>query len=186
MGGSFNPPHIGHLAIANYLCETGAVDELWLLVTPQNPLKQECELLDEQLRLKMAQLAVENYPKIKVSDFEFSLPRPSYTLHTLEALSHNYPSRDFVWVMGADNWERFHRWYQWETILQHYALVIYPRPGFEVDEAALPPHVSFVQAPLMDISSTFIRHSIGRGMDVRFFMPAPVAAFVQQFKLYQN
>lgn len=110
--GSFNPIHIGHLALANYLCEYGDLDEVWFMVTPHNPLKEENELMDDKLRLKLVQLATEGYPKFRASDFEFHLPRPSYTVHTLDALKRTYPQHTFHLVIGSDNWRLFHRWYE--------------------------------------------------------------------------
>ncbi|MGL4851598.1 MAG: nicotinate (nicotinamide) nucleotide adenylyltransferase, partial [Phocaeicola sp.] len=141
-GGSFNPIHLGHLALANYLCEWGEVDELWFLVSPQNPLKTGVnELWDDQLRLELVEAAIANYPKFKVCDIEFHLPRPSYTIHTLRALSQQYPERHFTLVIGADNWQLFSKWSHPEEIIANYSILIYPRPGFEVDSAALPPQV---------------------------------------------
>ena len=115
--GSFNPVHIGHLALANYLCEYEGLDEVWFLVTPHNPLKAEDELMDDELRLKLVQLAIAGYPRFKASDIEFHLPRPSYTIHTLEKLKEIYPDREFHLIIGSDNWELFPRWYQSERIL---------------------------------------------------------------------
>ncbi|MGL4519150.1 MAG: nicotinate (nicotinamide) nucleotide adenylyltransferase [Phocaeicola sp.] len=170
-GGSFNPIHIGHLALANYLCEWGEVDELWFLVSPQNPLKREGnELWDDQLRLELVEAAIAHYPKFKVCTIEFELPRPSYTIHTLRALSKQYPDRDFTLVIGADNWQLFPRWSQPEEILANYSLLVYPRPGYEIDESTLPPQVQLVQTPLIEISSTFIRKSLAAGKDVRYFL----------------
>ena len=108
-GGSFNPVHIGHLALANYLCEYGEVDEVWFLVSPQNPFKQQSELLDDHTRLELVQRAVAGYSRFRASDFEFSLPRPSYTIHTLQALSAAYPEREFYLIIGADNWQAFQK-----------------------------------------------------------------------------
>lgn len=129
-GGSFNPVHIGHLALANYLCEYGEVDEVWLLVSPQNPFKQQSELLDDHTRLELVQKAVAGYSRFRASDFEFSLPRPSYTIHTLQALSAAYPEREFYLIIGADNWQAFQKWKSPEVILEQYHLLIYPRQGY--------------------------------------------------------
>ena len=122
--GSFNPIHIGHLALANYLCEYGDLDEVWFMVTPHNPLKEENELMDDKLRLKLVQLATEGYPKFRASDFEFHLPRPSYTVHTLDALKRTYPQHTFHLVIGSDNWRLFHRWYKSERILAENHLLV--------------------------------------------------------------
>lgn len=172
--GSFNPVHIGHLALANYLCEFEGVDEVWFLVTPHNPLKEQGELMDDEQRLRLVQLAVEGYPRFRASDFEFHLPRPSYSIHTLEALRRSYPDTEFTLIIGSDNWLCFDRWFEAKRIVSEFGLLIYPRPGFEVDEAMLPPHVRMVHAPCIEVSSTFVRQALRQGKDVRFFLPAKV------------
>ena len=172
--GSFNPVHIGHLALANYLCEFEGVDEVWFLVTPHNPLKEQGELMDDELRLRLVQLAVEGYPRFRASDFEFHLPRPSYSIHTLEALRRSYPDTEFTLIIGSDNWLCFDRWFEAKRIVSEFGLLIYPRPGFEVDETMLPPHVRMVHAPCIEVSSTFVRQALRQGKDVRFFLPAKV------------
>ena len=136
--GSFNPIHIGHLAIANYLCEYEGLDEIWFLVSPQNPLKAHSELWSDELRLKLVELAVEDYPRFHASDFEFHLPRPSYSVHTLDKLHATYPEREFYFIIGADNWARFDRWYQSERIIKENQLLIYPRPGYPIEKRELP------------------------------------------------
>ncbi|MBQ7495081.1 MAG: nicotinate-nucleotide adenylyltransferase [Bacteroidaceae bacterium] len=166
-GGSFNPIHIGHTTLGEWLVREGYLDELWFLVSPQNPLKPAEGLLDDRARLHLAHLAVEECNaagsvanRLRVSDFEFRLPRPSYMVHTLEALRATYPARDFVLVIGADNWERFPQWYRSDEILRHHRLLIYPRPGYSVDSASLPSGVTLADTPLLDISSTQIRQAI--------------------------
>lgn len=164
--GSFNPIHIGHLALANYLCEYGDLDEVWFMVTPHNPLKEENDLMDDKLRLKLVQLATEGYPKFRASDFEFHLPRPSYTVHTLDALKRTYPQHTFHLVIGSDNWRLFHRWYESERIIAENHLLVYPRPGYPVEATFLPQNVRTVSSPVFEISSTFIRRSID--IDIHF------------------
>ncbi|MDE6347099.1 MAG: nicotinate-nucleotide adenylyltransferase [Bacteroides sp.] len=168
--GSFNPIHIGHLALANYLCEYAGLDEVWFMVTPHNPLKEESGLMDDRLRLKLVRLAVEGYPRFRASDFEFHLPRPSYTVHTLDALKQAYPADTFHLIIGSDNWMLFPRWYQSERILAENRLLVYPRPGYPVEAGSLPPHVGWVDAPVFEISSTFIRRAMEEGRDVRYFL----------------
>lgn len=179
-GGSFNPIHIGHLALANYLCEYGGLDEVWFLVSPHNPLKQQADLWDDQLRLELVRLAVAGYPRFRVSDVEFRLPRPSYMIHTLDCLQQTHPDREFVLVVGADNWSLFPRWYKSDEILSRFRLLVYPRPGYLVDAASLPAGVTLVQTPLLEISSTFIRQALSEGRDVRYFLHPAVYARLQR------
>lgn len=168
--GSFNPIHIGHLALANYLCEYEDLDEVWFLVTPHNPLKKEEGLMDDKLRLELVRLAAEGYPKFKVLDVEFQLPRPSYTIHTLDKLKEIYPGCDFHLIIGSDNWVLFSRWYQSERILVENHILVYPRPGYPVSPAPLPENVRVVSSPTFEISSTFIRKALKEGKDVRYFL----------------
>ena len=146
--GSFNPVHIGHLALANYLCEYEGLDEVWFMVTPHNPLKEEASLMSDEFRLKLVQLAIGGYPKFRASDFEFHLPRPSYTVHTLDKLKQTYPQDTFHLIIGSDNWKLFSRWYQSERILAENFILIYPRPGFPVKEEELPETVRLVHSPV--------------------------------------
>ena len=170
-GGSYNPIHIGHLALANYLCEYGDLDEVWFMVSPQNPFKaHSSDLWDDQLRLELVRLAVEEYPKFHASDFEFHLPRPSYMVNTLEKLREAHPDREFTLVIGADNWASFPRWKDADIIMAHHPLIIYPRPGYEIDESTLPANIRLVNTPLLEVSSTFIRESLKQGKDVRYFL----------------
>ena len=169
-GGSFNPIHIGHLALANYLCEYNGLDEIWFLVSPHNPIKQQTDLWDDNLRLELVKLAIVDYPKFRASDFEFYLPRPSYTIHTLDALHKAYPNREFTLIIGADNWLLFPRWYKAKEILKNHHVMIYPRPNFTIDPTTLPPSVQLADTPLLEISSTFIRQALAEGRDIRYFL----------------
>ena len=179
-GGSYNPIHIGHLALANYLCEYGDLDELWFMVSPQNPFKaNDTDLWDDNLRLELVRLSIEDYPKFKASDFEFHLPRPSYMVNTLQKLREAYPDREFTLIIGADNWVSFPRWKEPETILDHHPLIVYPRPGYEIDESSLPHNVRLVNTPLLEVSSTFIRESLKQGKDVRYFLHPKVWERIQ-------
>ncbi len=175
--GSFNPVHIGHLALANWLCEFESLDEIWFLVTPQNPLKTKTDLLDDRLRLEMLQAAIEAYPRFQVSDFEFHLPRPSYTIDTLKALQETYPGRAFSFIMGADNWAIITRWKEYEQMLHNFPVLVYPRLNYEISLPSDFPLVRMVDAPVIEISSTFIRDSFAAGKDVRFFLPEPVRKY---------
>lgn len=178
--GSFNPVHIGHLALANYLCEYEGLDEIWFMVTPQNPLKTQKELWSDELRLKLVELSIRDYLSFKLSDFEFHLPRPSYSVFTLEKLKEAYPEREFYFIIGSDNWARFDRWYEAERIIRNNRILIYPRPGFPVQEEELPPSVRLVHSPTFEISSTFIREALEAGKDVRFFVHPRVWEYIHQ------
>ena len=157
-GGSFNPIHIGHIQLSQALLDEHLVDEMWLLVSPQNPFKVNQKLLDDNARLELAQLAVRNIPNITVSDYEFHLPRPSYMVHTLEHLRKEFPEREFILIIGADNWERFPMWYKSEEILARHQVIVYPRPGCLLQD--IPEGVTVANTPLIDISSTEIRENI--------------------------
>jgi len=170
--GSFNPIHAGHLMLASYVCEFSHLDEVWLLVSPHNPLKEADDLLDDHQRLEMVASALEPYSKLKASDVEFYLPRPSYTIDTLDQLSAHHPDKQFTLMIGADNWNKLPQWKEFERLLQTYPLLIYPRPGEEVViPEALQETVRLLDAPLLQISSSFIRKSIGEGRDMRAFVP---------------
>ena len=169
--GSFNPIHVGHLALANYLCEYEGLDEVWFVVSPCNPFKQGNRLMPDELRLQLVQMAIADYPKFRAGDVEFSLPRPSYTINTLNELKRQYPEHTFHLIMGSDNWPGFPRWYKSEEILAQHGLLIYPRPGYPIDANALPSGVRMVDSPVLEVSSTFIRESLSQGKDIRFFLP---------------
>lgn len=172
--GSFNPVHIGHLALANWLCEFAGLDEVWFLITPHNPLKEREELMDDQLRYELVEASIAGYPKFRASNFEFSLPQPTYSIDTLRALKRTYPDRQFHFIMGADNWASIARWKEAEALTSHYPILIYPRKGYEIVLPADHPHICTVAAPLMEISSTFIRRSLKEGKDIRFFLPEAI------------
>ncbi len=175
--GSFNPIHIGHLALANWLCEFEGLDEVWFLITPQNPLKSSDQLMDDRLRLEWTRTAIGDYPKFHVSDIEFSLPRPTYTFHTLETLQSQFPDRMFYFILGADNWKQISQWKNYQEILERYPILIYPRKGYEIHVPPQYPNVKAVDAPEIGISSTFIRTAFQAGKDVRFFLPEKIRPF---------
>lgn len=175
--GSFNPIHIGHLALANWLCEFEDLDEIWFLITPQNPLKNKGILMDGALRLEMAKAAIDDYPRFRISDFEFSLPRPSYSIDTLRALEKTYPDHSFVFIVGADNWQNINQWKESEALLENYPILIYPRKDYIVSIPEGYPNVKLTEAPIIDISSTFIREAYQQGKDIRFFLPEKVRPY---------
>ena len=183
-GGSFDPIHNGHLALAGEVVSRGLADEVWLMVTPQNPHKQDKILSDERLRFQMAQLAVEGMDGVKACDFEFSLPRPSYTLTTLTALDEAFPDKEFCLLIGADNWEKFDRWYKGDEILSRYGIIVYPR-GSE-GEPPLPSGVRWLPAKLYDISSTMVRAAVAAGNDITGLVPATVVRFINDNKMYKK
>ena len=188
-GGSFNPIHLGHTALAAYICEQGLVDEVWLLVSPQNPLKQDLTLLDENERLHMARLAVAPYPMLKACDFEFTLPRPSYTYHTLQALRKAYPDCEFSLIIGEDNWNNFHRWYRGEDIARETPIIIYPREveGKESSTNSLRPMANGQQSPkLLPYSSTEVRDLIASGHDASHMLHPDVAQYIKEKQFYSN
>lgn len=185
-GGSFNPIHRGHTELAASIVRHGLVDELWLLVSPLNPLKQDAasDIAEYEHRLNMARLATEGIEGVKVSDFERHLPIPSYTITTLGELRNAYPEHEFVLVIGADNWERFPRWYHAREIIRSYPILIYRRPGCAIDETTLPPSVQVVDTPLYDISSTEIRESVKKGRMPLKWVDRKVATYIRVHHLY--
>jgi len=184
--GSFNPIHHGHLMLASYLVTFGELDELWLLVSPQNPLKPKAELLDDQHRLEMASLAVGDDHFIKVSDVEMHLPRPSYTINTLQHLSEQYPYNQFVFVCGMDSLQNLDKWKDYEKILNNYNIVVFPRRGYDGGELINHPSVRVVETPIIELSSTFIRNCIADNISVRHFMPENAYNYLMNNNLYKN
>lgn len=174
-GGSFNPIHTGHIALAKSLCEQAHLDEVWFMVSPLNPFKKAAtDLLADKLRLEMVDKALQGEPRLKASDYEFHLPKPSYTWHTLQAMSQDYPGIEFTLLIGGDNWEAFDKWYHHDDILQSYPIVVYPRQGSNL--GAVPQGVTIVQTPLLNISSTEIRNRIHQGKDIHGMVPESIEA----------
>lgn len=183
--GSFNPIHIGHLILANYIVEYTDVDEVWFVVTPHNPLKEESSLLDEQERLNMVELAVKPYRKLHASDIEFSLPRPSYTLDTLKALSRAYATHEFCLIIGGDNWESFSAWKGYQEIIDNYKIFVYPRLDAKITVSTkLKNKVEILDSPIIEISSTSIREALEEGKCVRPYLPDEVFDYITEKKLY--
>lgn len=185
--GSFNPIHIGHLILANYIVEFTEIDEIWFVVSPQNPLKKSQDLLEENVRFHMAQLALEGYPKMKASDFEFSLPRPSYTINTLDEFQKSYPQNHFYLIIGADNWEDFTKWKDHEKITDSFKIKIYPRSGYRlVIPSKLKYKVEALDSPIIDISSTFIREGLSESKSMKAFLPESVYEYIEKNNLYKS
>ncbi|MGP1447273.1 MAG: nicotinate (nicotinamide) nucleotide adenylyltransferase [Candidatus Limimorpha sp.] len=184
--GSFNPIHHGHVMLANYLVEFSDLDALWFVVSPQNPLKKETDLLDDDERLQMVQLAIGDDTRFKVSDVEFSLPKPSYTINTLTALSSKHPDIQFVLICGMDSLQDFRRWKAYDRILSDYKLLVFPRKGFDGGDFATHPSVTVLETPLIEVSSSFIRRCIREGHDVRHFMPENSFRYLSGHHFYEK
>lgn len=185
--GTFNPIHIGHLAIANHIAEYGNVDEVWMVVTPHNPHKKKKTLLDDYQRLEMVHLATQDYTKLKPSDIEFGLPQPNYTVNTLVHLEEKYPDYHFVLVMGEDNLQSFKKWKNYEVILQNQELLVYPRVYAQkiTPELATHPKVKMIDAPIMEISSTFIRKAIKEKKNIKPLLPKEVWEYIDKMGFYE-
>ncbi|MBQ9672069.1 MAG: nicotinate-nucleotide adenylyltransferase [Prevotella sp.] len=181
-GGSFNPIHNGHISLARRLRQLAGLDEVWLMVSPQNPLKQgSSDLLDDNLRLEMAQKALEGVDGIVACDYEFHLPKPSYTWNTLQHLSKDYPQHTFILLIGGDNWQLFHQWYRSEDIVKNHQIVVYPRRGSDIDRTSLPQSVTVVETELLDISSTEIRQRVRQGISIKDCVPTAIEPLVHQY-----
>jgi len=183
--GSFNPIHVGHLIIAGYMANFTDLDEVWLVVSPHNPLKLKKGLGNMYDRLEMARLATEPAENLKVSDIEFGLPQPSYTIDTLTYLHEKYPAKEFVLIMGADNLSSFKKWKNYEILLRNYHIYVYPRPGSDITEWKNHPAITFTETPQMEISSTFIRNALKANKNIQFLVPDQVIAFMDSKNMYR-
>jgi len=184
--GSFNPIHSGHLNLSEYLINNQIVDEVWFVVSPCNPLKNQTNLLDEYLRLDMLMLAIQNQPKFKVSDVEFVMTIPSYTINTLHELSIQYPDNQFFLIIGSDNALVFDKWKKPQQILKEYKILVYPRHGYNFENVAeFYPQMQLLNTPFFDISSTQIREFIAQKKDVSQWLHPSVYQFIQENNLYQ-
>ncbi len=185
--GSYNPIHIGHLAIANYLVEFTDIEQLWFVVSPQNPFKRKENLLADYHRLELINQAIESDDRFRVSNIEFNLPKPSYTIDTLTYLHERFPDYSFVILMGSDNLESFPKWKNFEMIIENYSVIVYPRPGFDLSKIPVHKNISVAEgAPLMEISSSFIRDSIKAGKDIRHFMPQKAWKYLDEMNFYRK
>lgn len=185
--GTFNPIHIGHLTIANHLAEYSDLDQIWFVVTPQSPFKVKTSMLDNQQRLEMVYRATKDYPKLRPSDIEFGLPQPNYTINTLVYLEEKFPEHDFSLIMGEDNLKSFHKWKNYELILKEHDIYVYPRISEGIVETQFHQHkkVHFVNAPIMELSSTFIRNSIKKGKNIRPMLPEHVWGYLDEMNFYK-
>jgi len=194
--GSFNPIHVGHLIIANYLAYNTDLDQVWFIVSPHNPLKEKNSLLADYHRLALVKEAIEDNPKLKASDIEFKLPQPSYTVTTLAHLREKFPQHSFSLIMGEDSLRSLHKWYNYEIILNNYAIYIYPRALSIEDVNSLDsPNQSYLNhsninyckdAPIMKISASYIRDAIKHGKDIRYLVTEPVLKYIEEMRFYKN
>lgn len=183
--GSFNPIHVGHLIIANHLQQFSDLDQIWLVVSPQNPFKEKASLANDHNRLHWVNLAIEDYPNLRASNIEFALPQPSYTVDTLAVLQEKFPQEEFSLIMGMDNLKAFHKWKNHDQILKNHSIYVYPRPGFEAGKWANHPKFNFISAPLMEISSTFIRQAIKENKNIRPMLPEKVWQDLEKSAAYR-
>jgi nicotinate-nucleotide adenylyltransferase len=184
-GGSFNPIHNGHAIIASYIMQHGGLDQLWLMVSPQNPLKQPHEMAGELHRLRMTEMVSHRIDGVETSAFEFTMPRPSYTIDTLHALQDKFPDDEFWLVIGADNWAVWDRWRSHDEIIQQFHVLIYPRLGYEVSiPDTLTDRVRVVNAPIIELSSTTVRDLLSHGQSIAFYVPADVEQYIVKHQLY--
>lgn len=184
--GTFNPIHAGHLIIANHLVEHTSLDQVWMVVTPHSPFKKKSTLLDDYQRYEMVFLATEDYPNIQPSDIEFKLPQPNYTVNTLVHLEEKFPQHEFSLIMGEDNLTSLHKWKNYEVLIENYPIYVYPRIPHSEEAIANFPQVNFVDAPIVEISSTLIRQNIKEGKNVRPLLPAKVWSYISHNLLYKK
>ncbi|EIA10105.1 nicotinate (nicotinamide) nucleotide adenylyltransferase [Flavobacterium frigoris] len=186
--GTFNPIHVGHLIIANHMAENADLEQVWLVVTPHNPHKKKETLLDDYHRLQMVHLATEDYPKLKPSDIEFKLSQPNYTVNTLVHLEEKYPDHEFSLIMGEDNLKSLHKWKNYEVLLQNHHIYVYPRLSPDQEDSCLKNHpkVHLIDAPIVEISSTFIRKSIKEGKNIQPLLPSKVWEYIDHNNFYKK
>lgn len=184
--GSFNPVHNGHMVIANYMAEFTDLDQVWLVVSPHNPLKPLGSLLQDYHRFALVTKAIGDYRKLKPSKIEFELPKPSYTINTLVYLQEKHPKHSFVLIMGSDSLATLHKWKNYEMILDGYEIYVYPRPGYDGGKFITHPKIKAIDAPLMELSASFIRKAIYDKKDVRFMLPQDVFNYIDEMGFYKK
>jgi len=186
--GTFNPIHVGHMIIANHMAEFTNLDQVWMVVTPHNPFKKKETLLADNVRLELVFLATEDFPNIKPSDIEFRLPQPNYTVHTLAHLQDKFPQHEFALLMGEDNLKSLHKWKNYEAILEHHDIFVYPRLSTEAENAMFDNHpkIHRIEAPVIEISSTFIRENIKNKKNIRPLLPEKVWDYIDHNNLYKK
>ena len=183
--GSFNPIHIGHLAIANYMLEYTNLDKIWFVISPHNPLKEKKSLLADYHRMELVNLALEDDYDMRASSIEFKLPQPSYTIDTLTYIQEKYPQDEFVVLMGGDSLESIHKWKNYQQLIAQYQIYVYARPGAKTEDS-LHPNIQIFQAPQMDISASFIRKAIKDGKNIRYFLPRKSWDYLKEMHFYEK
>lgn len=183
--GSFNPVHIGHLALANHICVNEFYDEIWFLVTPQNPLKGKSEIISQELRLKFVEDSIQGFDRFKTCTIEWDMPKPTYTINTLQKLKIMYPEDSFELIIGSDNWEVFHRWKDYQRILNNFKVLVYPRRGSN-RPSFFHPNARFCKAPMLEISSSYIRKNLREGKDIRFFLSKGIYENIIAEKIFEE
>ncbi len=194
--GTFNPIHVGHLIIANHMVDYTNLDQVWLIVSPQNPLKKKSSLLEDYHRLALVKIAIEDNPNLSVSDIEFSMPKPSYTAHTLAYLEEKHPDKEFSLIMGEDNLRTLHKWLNYEQIINTHNIYVYPRLLTDIEtrendktlglpEVSAHPNIQMVDAPIMKVSASFIREAIKQHKDVRYLLSDPVYKYIEEMHFYK-
>jgi len=182
--GSFNPIHNGHLIIANYIAGYTSLDRIWFVISPQNPLKKSASLINENHRKHLVDLAIEGEKKLRSSNVEFKLPKPSYTIDTLTHLEDQYPQHDFTIIMGSDSFSNIKKWKNYQTLLKNYEIIIYQRPGFVIEPASIQGKIKIMDAPLLQISSTLIRDMILQKKSIRYLVPDIVKSEIETQQYY--
>jgi nicotinate-nucleotide adenylyltransferase len=183
--GTYNPIHIGHLAIANYIAEYSELRQIWFVVSPHNPHKLKENLLDDYQRLEMVHLGIDDDPRFRICDVEFRMPKPSYTADTMAYLREKYPMHEFAIIMGSDNLRSFHRWKNYQILENNFTRYVYPRFGDDAEDILKHKNIHLINAPRMEISSSVIRESIKAGKDMRFFLPLKVYRYIQEMNFYK-
>lgn len=184
--GSFNPIHIGHMVIANYIKEYSDLTKIWFVVSPQNPLKNKSSLLDDYQRLELVNRAIEGYDDFESSSIEFKMPQPSYTIDTLVWLKEKYPHHEFCIIMGSDNLKTIHKWKNFEILLKNYSIFVYPRSSYDIESFPLAKNIKKIDAPRMEISSSMIRRMLKEGKRPYFFLMPEVYKYIDEMHLYQS
>ncbi len=184
--GSFNPVHNGHMIIANYILEFSELEQIFFVVSPQNPFKKKVSLLADYHRLALVKEAIADNDRFHACDIEFKMPKPSYTIDTLTYLKEKYPEKEFSLIMGSDNLQNFHKWKNSNQIIKNHKIYVYPRPGFQEKKFQTSKNIIIINAPLMEISATFIRNAVKDKKDIRYFMPERVWNYLKEMHFYEK